>query len=458
MNLPLNGRIAIIDDQIRQAEPLMNILSRKQLPFTYFSGDSRFLPNEGENLNDIRVLFLDINLIDDREHENKVLKGKLLPVLSSIISEENYPYVIIYWSRHERHKSLIEEEIFGDELKNRKPIAYLSAMKSDFFNLDGNPTEEMDEIIDTLFEKVNILIGDHPAYSYLLNWENQVHRAADLTLQEIFSSYSEFDDWSNNANYLLEKLGNAYLGKHFVDNLPIDKIRASFIAFNSVFKDTLENQIYNTEIQNSQDLTYDNSKIEYNISLINEKLNLSKDVNSKNICESGNVVVFVENDNLFGKLLHRIISLLKLKNILKEQHKDIDDIELKRIASTDFKRIKEEIKKSWVQIATIVTPVCDYVQKENKIYDRIVKGLLIPVEFADFIDEKSEAVYILPILINHNSKEFIMVLDFRYFITTDLIRENVNALFRIRQELLAEIQSRLARHINRQGILFLDER
>lgn len=50
-----------------------------------------------------------------------------------------------------------------------------------------------------------------------------------------------------------------------------------------------------------------------------------------------------------------------------------------------------------------------------------------------------------------------MILDFRYFTTATLTTENVKGLFRIRQELLAEIQSKLARHINRQGILFLDE-
>ena len=121
-------------------------------------------------------------------------------------------------------------------------------------------------------------------------------------------------------------------------------------------------------------------------------------------------------------------------------------------------KIKKEIKKSWVKLAVVVTPVCDFVQKENKIYDRIVKGLLIPSKYRNFIDEKSEAVYVLPITINYNSKEYILILDFRYFSTTELSAANATPIFRLRQELLAEIQSKLARHINRQGILFLDER
>jgi hypothetical protein len=204
-------------------------------------------------------------------------------------------------------------------------------------------------------------------------------------------------------------------------------------------------------------LPYDKTKIEHNISLLNAKLNLSRDVKYSNICESGNVIEFVEKDESYRKLLNRILSIFKLRCVLREKIKDIDDIELKKIASKDFNRIKEDIKKSWIQVATIVTPICDYVQKENKIYDRIVKGVFIPIEFKDFIDDRSEAIFTFPFPINYLNREYAMVLDFRYFSTTDLQKENVKPLFRIRQELLAEIQSKLARHINRQGILFLDE-
>lgn len=456
MNLPINGRVAIVDDQISQAEPLMKIFSQKQIPFTYFSGEVVFLPEEGNSNNDIRVLFLDINLIDNTERNDKDLKAKLVPVLTRVISANNYPYVIIYWSRHERHKSLIED-IFDKELSDRKPIGYLSAIKSDFFNLDGSMTDDFDTKIATLFTSIDALIEQSPAYSYLLNWENQVHSSTDKVLQEVFSSYHKFKDWTNNANYILEKLGNAYLGKHYNESSPEEKIKASFISFNSVFKDTLEHSVYNTAILNNQNLNYDPEKVESNVSSINQKLNLSKDV--KNIAESGNIIVFENADEkLFGTLLFKILSKFQLSNYLKQKQKDIDDIELNNLANKELKSLKEEIKKSWIKTGVVVTPICDYVQRNNKIYDRIVKGLLIPSVYRKFIDEKSEAVYVLPITINYNDKEYILILDFRYFSTTDLSVEKATPIFRLRQELLAEIQSKLARHINRQGILFLYEK
>jgi hypothetical protein len=454
MSLPLNGRIAIIDNEIDQAIPLMRVFAKNHLPYVFYKGDDiSFLPDENSRFNDIRLLFLDINLLNSKTASVKEVKSSLYSVIRKVISENNFPYSLIYWSRQEKEYAGVVEELFENELKDRKPINLIPFVKSDFF--PNFSDVEAENSIDLIAEIGRVINSQH-SYSYLLEWENIAHTAADKTLQEVFSSYHQFKDWTNNANYILEKLGNAYLGKHYSDNTPEDKIKASFISFNSVFKDTLEHNVYNTQLSNAQDLVYDSEKVESKVHSINEKLNLSKDV--KNVSESGNIIMFEEANEFFGKLLNRLISIFQLKNYLRLNNKEIEEIELKKLTKNEHKKIKEEIKKAWVKLAVVVTPVCDYVQKENKIYDRIVKGLLVPYEFRNFIDERSEAVYILPISINYSGKQYILILDFRYFSTTDLSVEKATPIFRLRQELLAEIQSKLARHINRQGILFLDER
>mgnify|MGYP003508654320 CR=1 FL=1 len=50
-----------------------------------------------------------------------------------------------------------------------------------------------------------------------------------------------------------------------------------------------------------------------------------------------------------------------------------------------------------------------------------------------------------------------IVLNFNYFITSNLDEEesNCNILFKLRRPILAEVQSKLARHINRQGVVSL---
>lgn len=454
MNIPKNGRIAIIDDQISQAEPIIKVLSKRQLPLTYFSGDPAFLPEIGDNLNDIRVLFLDINLIDNSEHPNKVLKGRLIPVLERVISEENYPYVLIYWSRHGHHKTLIEDEIFSEELVSRKPIGYLSAVKSDFFYLDGTTTDDFDIKLGQLFDKINGLVNEHPAYSHLINWENQVHFSADATLQNIFSPFNDID-WDNNANYTLSKLSEAYLGKHYKAAENEEKIKGSFIALSTVFKDILEHNLQNQTFTNNEILAYTVGAILKSVNSLNSSLNTANYVN--NVTESGNVLEYQENDSIFKKLLFGILSFFRITNSIKNSNPEITEDVLKKSADKEFKKIRKDIEKVWRKVCVVVTPVCDYAQKKN-VNDRIVKGLLIPKEYRDLIEDKSEAVLIIPFIIELENKEYYLALDFRYFITTDLTQENVTGLFRIRQELLSEIQSKLSRHINRQGILIIDER
>jgi hypothetical protein len=251
MNLPINGRVAIIDDQSKHALPLIQIFSRRQISCTYFSGELKYLPKDGQNFNDIRLLFLDINLIDDSEHEDKVLKARLVPVLDKVVSEKNYPYVIVYWSRHERHRNLIEDDIFKNDLKLKRPIGFLSATKTDFFNLDGSQIDGSEEKFDELFDKINALINVHPAYSYLLNWENHVHKSTDSTLQDIFCEYHKYKDWSNNANFIINSLSKAYLGKHYNNAKADVRIKSCFHSFNQVFIDSLESSISNSKVNNS---------------------------------------------------------------------------------------------------------------------------------------------------------------------------------------------------------------
>ena len=54
--IPLNGRIAIVDDQIEQALPLMRVFAKNNIPYVFYKGtDFDYLPEKPEN--DIRILF-----------------------------------------------------------------------------------------------------------------------------------------------------------------------------------------------------------------------------------------------------------------------------------------------------------------------------------------------------------------------------------------------------------------
>ncbi len=461
-NIPFNGRIAIIDDQFDQALPLINVLSQHQRPLTYFSGELKYLPGKENQINDVRILFLDINLIDNSEHPDRVLRARLVPVLSRVISDKNFPYVIIYWSREDnrirntiKHSELIED-IFRTDLKDRQPIGFVSAEKTQFFNLDGTTTDDIEEKVSQLFKKINDLIDTQPGYNHLLNWENMVHHSADGTLQDIFASHHSMDDWVQNTNFLIQKMGESYAGiANYKDQKQHDKIKNSFQAFNSVFIDSLEYAVSNQVISVVEELKYDKEKIQPNsIYAINKKLLISDD---KEPLEYSGAVA-EENDPLCEKIFVDLLNNCFARKVVEDrirqmpEHKETDKTAIDKLVSNE----RKEIRKSWKKIYFVLTPLCDFVQK--KFYNvRSVKGILIKGDFVNCIDSKSEAIFISPKFLFEN-EVYVLILHFRYFFTYDSTKEfkHLKPLFRVRQQLFAEVQSKLARHINRQGILYLE--
>lgn len=252
--------------------------------------------------------------------ENKVLKGSLIPVIERVISKNNNPYVLIYWSRHERHKKLIEEEIFNNELSDRKPIAYLSATKSDYIELDGQYTDDYENRINSLFTRIKILINQHIAYGYLTNWENQIHLSTNKILQNIFSPFQE-TTWEYNASFILNKLGEAYLGKHFETATNEEKIKGSLISLSAVFKDTLEHDIQNQTMETCSPLELNEPAAIKDLNFLNLSLNTTN--YAIKINEPGSVFECNDKNKIFNKLLFNVLSFCKIKNKISLRDVDI---------------------------------------------------------------------------------------------------------------------------------------
>lgn len=427
MSFPINGRIAIIDDNINQARPLIEVLSSKQYPFTYYSGELKFLPAREDFCNDIRVIFLDINLIDDSEHEDKVLRAKLVPVLTRVISPVNFPFVIVYWSRHENHKHLIKD-IFDTDLNDRKPIGYLEESKLNYFDLEGNNVEEYEESINQLFKKIDELLNEKPAFSYLLHWENLIHISADNTLEETFSFKNSKNTWEQDANYIFNKLGKSYAGKHFDSAAPIEKVNSSFQSMNSIFLDTIEFNVNTNNIQNAQALESE---------IVNN--DIIPELNKKLICSD-----HIGNLKYSGVVINELNTTINI----------VDELTIQKVKAASLENFNKDLREKLLDVIINVTPLCDFVQSKQKV-DRLARGILIESKFRQHLDDKSEALFFSPDF-QHNSSSYFLVIDFRYFFTDDIqAKENFIPIFRLRQQILSEIQSKLARHISRQGILFL---
>lgn len=431
--IPLNGRIAIVDDSVKQALPLMRVLAKNNIPYTYYQGNNfECLPESPEN--DIRILFLDLNLLEGRNQTPKDVRSILVPVLKRLLSPENYPYVLILWSRQEQEYTDTIKDIFDQDLKDRAPIVIKPYVKSEFF---PDFAEEEDETKDEqiILDELKKILAELPAYSYLLQWENQVHNSADETIGDIFRDFHSCENWKENANCILEMLAKSYLEQSY-ENVTLEtKTKASLLLLNDVLYDCLENGINNNLFGCTEELTHN----------ISDK----------------------EADTIACKINHRLL----LSN-------NIDDIKqpgcvFKYFSSKKYKAHFEEILKdscncsdeekknmieTMIPCEVVVTPACDYAQKKSKT-NRLVQGFLIESKHVigkkkkiKNIDNRTDAIYISPVF-EHKNKHYVLVLNFRYFVTDEMATEKKNyPLFRLRGSMLAEIQSKLARHISRQGI------
>lgn len=450
--IPLNGRIAIVDDQIEHALPLMRVFAKNNIPYVFYKGtDPEFLPEHPEN--DIRILFLDLNLLDGRDNQPKEIRSALFATIRQIISPNNYPYVLILWSRQEKEYKSLLQDLFSKDLAQCAPIVILNWIKSDFFP-NFTDTEENKEDEYRILDELKNTLSTLPAYSYLMQWENLTHFSTDELLKDIFSNVQP-NEWESVANVIIKSLGKAYMGQHFSEATSEEKIKASLFALNSVYTDFLDNNLTDCSISCAKELDEESLDREF-IEVLKADLNHKMHVftGPRSISEPGTVVLYTNPKKEYCKqLLHKLLSIFSIRYEIQRRNPNILDDILKKETACRLSQIKEEIQQTWLNIGLVVTPSCDYAQKK-KIYDRVVQGLMIESRFSEYINQ-GDAFYISP-TIKYDNKNYIIVLNFNYFITSNLDEEsNCNILFKLRRPILAEVQSKLARHINRQGVINL---
>jgi len=437
--LPLNGRVVIIDDNKDEAIPLMNVLSKHHIPFTYFDGNEDTLPEKP--IDNIRIIFLDIVLVDGMDDKSKI--STIINVLNNILGENSNPYIIIAWTKH---SDLIDE--VKDKL-SLKPLLTLNLEKIEC--KEGN---EFD------IEKINIkllkAINNFGALRFFLDWENIVHESSGRTVNEICSIITRDDNWNQNINYILRMLAEAYAGKQADNNFDLN----AMLAINNLLLDIIENRIHNTKNDESSFInnqTVNLTDINRIIGELNRRLLIANELNKSAI--PGNVYEDSEQMKIYDLCdENSVLELfakdkgLKKENIIDENQKIKKEFKKEYVNS--FKKLRAEIKGQTQNIFIEVSPYCDYAQKKWK-FHRILPGVIWPEQYENIL-KKADYIYRTPLfLINDQLCYFVFDLHYLSSITFDRLNDKTS-LYRFRKELLVDIQSKIAGHINRPGITYAE--
>jgi hypothetical protein len=177
-------------------------------------------------------------------------------------------------------------------------------------------------------------------------------------------------------------------------------------------------------------------------SVINEYLSIKTDINTRLLID------FSAIKSIYPGNVYQVMGIrLKRKKSILGSYFDKDE----PILSNDL-----EVKKI-ILVELEVSPLCDCTQ-DKWLKSRRLPGILIPDGFP--VQPKTDAEYSYKIpLFKIGSSNYLPVFDFRLLNSTEIIggvKRLRKPLFKIRNELFADILSRLSSHANRIGITCLE--
>lgn len=106
----------IIDDQITEARPLINLLSSKGVSTIYYSGRPEEFPETP--FEDVRLVFCDLRLTTALDVKSVV--SNIVAILRAVVAPENGPYILLVWSTCEDDYLEAINETLSEEKK--KPV------------------------------------------------------------------------------------------------------------------------------------------------------------------------------------------------------------------------------------------------------------------------------------------------------------------------------------------------
>ncbi len=461
MNFPKTGRVTIVDDRIQEAHEIMQGLSKLGVSYSYISGNYEDLPNE-EDLPSTRLLILDLNLdseaIVKSDSDEKIFKSRMFGLLTRIIKKES-KYILAVWGKKEHIYYKYLEELFAKDLIDRKPFKTFSLSKAEYFNQNGERINDEKRIIDDIRNILERELNQAPTYQLLSDWENCVHKATNETLNSFNELIEDIENYEAEANNIIYRLSKAYLGNQFEKlDRQERKLEAALLTLNDLFSDSLEKIILSPKSLLSRPQLVKSQTEDSFEGKVNRKLLVSEDLTDKKYTG----IIFKSDSKDFKSIFSDSLNRESIKKIDNFKFKNPDRLkgENRRKKETkDFdnfcKKFRAGHREKCQPITLHITPLCDFAQNKWKLA-RVVEGIIMPDYLRKYLNKNADYLYISEFNFEIDGINCFLILDFRFFSSIGIKElDTLEPFFRIRHPWLSDIQSKILRHINRPGILYL---
>ena len=416
MPLPSSHKIVVIDDKPEEVASLIGTLSKNGIGVVYFTGQLEQLPLEP--LSGIRIIFSDIDLVESKD--NKTKKSALLGVFQKVISPDNGPYIIVFWTKHSDFIDDIKTEL-GKQ--GYSPLQYLCIEKSSCKDEKGEFSVSM---ID---QHIKESVDAFQAFNFYLEWENALLHSGENFVNQFHQLVPTNSDWSNNIYYLLYSMYKAETGSNDAEISAKEKFSIACRVFNKSFNNELD--YYTSQITAPKELP----------------TTIKGSISPQQIIPSVN--------SFLG--IHKLQS----SNINPGDVFKIADDELKEIFIKRLFAGREINSKDVTLVKCIVTPSCDIAQ-DKLLKDENERGLhrvvwAIILDSAFKFGEKNSLWYYKLGPFSLDGKNVCMHFHFAT-VSMDYSEKNEMSQpwFTIKQEIVFDIQSKIANHMNRLGNSLLE--
>lgn len=420
-----SGRVLVIDDMVDEAQPMMRVLSKNGVKYSYFSGKGKELPTE--KFYDTRLVFLDLYLVGENQSTNFEL---IKVTFKGIFDETNGPIVIILWTtRTEDFPDFCK--FYDDDIKFPETVAIIPMDKNEYFERDDNgdyvPKKAEDTIYREITEKILQSIPDDHWFHVHTYWDNIINKASARSINNFLTIFP-YDTKINDEMWsLILSLAFANAGGNLDIKDKHEVIKNAMMSFNLPFLDELENLIlYSKYPYEIQDMTKTNIVSEDTAARIHKKIHIAQNDNS---ISPGSIIL--EYDII------RKLELLKDYLIV-----DSNDSDYYKILDTSKYVICE------------ISPMCDCFTSKWKNH-RILYGIMHQTQFDKKFKKNKDLGYLYSTIpFEFEGQSYRIKLDFRFFNVMPLdYFKNSKQLIRLRQGILSEIQIKCATHVNRLGII-----
>lgn len=401
------NRVVVIDDSFQEIEPLMNLLSLKDIDALYLSPQKA---KDTKLIKDRQLLFFDLSMDDSITIINNI-SSIIRPILKHMLPENFGTYGLIVWTKHSGDVKIVKEKIQLDKGKYPLPLFILALDKTKYL-LANN--------YDSLFDDITKLLLNNKAAFFFLNWCNSVSNSVNKTISDIYGMEESYEQQENNLTFLLYKLALNHTGMPEQDNLKYNFTIDAYKSFDELlYSDLISRQrvasdMFNTPINNP----WEENKEHY--------ISMSAGLNTK---------LFIDDVNLSQEhVIPGNVYRIKFQGLVTSQSEG-------------------------ETIAIELTPPCDFSNKK-KILSRIVAGFILESPSRSKIDKyKHDYEYpIWPIKIN--DKIAMICFDFRmvYGIPDSELKESskYELIFRANHRLFADILQKFSSHASRLGLALIN--